>query len=54
VDNYVILGSHNLTLSSIVGRLELSLAIESPNLANALDTVFEELYREEEQRRLEE
>jgi len=54
VDNFVILGSHNLTSSSVAGRLELSLAIESPNLANALDTISEELYREEEQRRSEE
>jgi len=51
VDDYVILGSHNLTSSSVAGRLELSMTIESRNLANALDTLFEHLYREEERGR---
>lgn len=44
LDDIVILGSHNLTSASIAGRMELSVAIMSNNLANALDSVFEELW----------
>jgi len=48
VDDYVILGFHNLTSSSVASRLELSMTIESKSLANALDTLFEHFYSEEE------
>jgi phosphatidylserine/phosphatidylglycerophosphate/cardiolipin synthase-like enzyme len=50
VDDYVILGFHNLTPSSVASRLELSMTIESKSLANALDTLFEHFYSEEERR----
>jgi len=48
VDDCVVIGSHNLTSSSVAGRLELSVAIESRSLANALDTLFEDVYEMEE------
>ena len=48
LDDTVVVGSHNLTAASVAGRLELSLAINSSNLANALDYVFEDLWMREE------
>jgi len=47
IDDTVVLGSHNLTSASIAGRLELSVAVKSRTLANALDAIFEEKWREE-------
>jgi len=48
IDDIVVLGSHNLTSASIAGRLELSVAVKSKTLANALDAIFEEKWREED------
>ena len=47
IDDWAIIGSHNLTAASIAGRLEMSLAIHSPSLANALDHLFEKMFSEE-------
>lgn len=44
LDDTVVIGSHNLTSASVAGRMELAIAIKSNNLANALDTVFEDLW----------
>jgi phosphatidylserine/phosphatidylglycerophosphate/cardiolipin synthase-like enzyme len=47
IDDFVIVGSHNLTSASIAGRLELALVIKSNNLANALDSIFESIWNKQ-------
>jgi len=49
LDDTVVIGSHNLTSASLAGRLELSLAVKSRVLANALDTIFEDVWRKDEE-----
>jgi len=49
LDDTVIIGSHNLTSASIAGRLELSLAVKSKILADALDAIFEDVWRKDEE-----
>lgn len=44
IDDIAVIGSHNLTASSVAGRLELSLAIKSSNLANALNYLIESIW----------
>lgn len=50
IDDTVVLGSHNLTAASIAGRLELSLAIKSRSLADALDYLFEHIWSRQEEK----
>lgn len=52
IDDFVIIGSHNLTSSSLAGRLEMAIGIKSPNMADAFDKVIEDLYLKEEQSKL--
>ncbi|MEM1528260.1 MAG: phospholipase D-like domain-containing protein [Sulfolobales archaeon] len=49
LDDFVVIGSHNLTASSVAGRMELTVAIKARNLSNSLNLAFERLYDEENQ-----
>lgn len=47
LDNLTVIGSHNLTSSSIAGRAELSVCIWSPSLSGAMDYTVESIYEDE-------
>lgn len=47
VDDFTVIGSHNLTSSSIAGRLELAVVLRNSNLANAMDYAIEGIYESE-------
>jgi len=49
LDDIAVIGSHNLTSASIAGRLELSIAVKSNVLAGALDAIFEDVWRKDEE-----
>lgn len=43
IDEFVVIGSHNLTASSVAGRMELTVGIRARNLSNSLNLAFDEL-----------
>jgi phosphatidylserine/phosphatidylglycerophosphate/cardiolipin synthase-like enzyme len=47
IDETALIGSHNLTSASQQSRLELSIAIKSKTLTNALNTTFKKIWQQE-------
>lgn len=43
VDDYTVIGSHNLTSSSLAGRMELAVVLGNSNLSNSMDYMIEEV-----------
>lgn len=47
IDDYTIIGSHNLTSSSIAGRMELAVSLKNLSLANSMDYTIDDIFAAE-------
>ncbi|MEM4787707.1 MAG: phosphatidylserine/phosphatidylglycerophosphate/cardiolipin synthase family protein [Ignisphaera sp.] len=47
IDNYTMIGSHNLTSSSLAGRMELAIVLRNTNLSNSMSYMIEDIIARE-------
>ncbi|MEM1693965.1 MAG: phosphatidylserine/phosphatidylglycerophosphate/cardiolipin synthase family protein [Sulfolobales archaeon] len=48
IDDYTMIGSHNLTSSSLAGRMELAVVLRNSNLSNSMDYMVEDILAREQ------
>ncbi|MEM4583995.1 MAG: phosphatidylserine/phosphatidylglycerophosphate/cardiolipin synthase family protein [Ignisphaera sp.] len=47
IDDYTMIGSHNLTSSSLAGRMELAIVLRNTNLSNSMSYMIEDIIARE-------